>query len=108
MLCIRERKSCQQIHRQGADYVLLAKDNHVDLTQDIALLFEDQQADEGVWKCASFSDKGHGRREKRVVTTSGELKEYFAPDWKGIEQVFRLQRTRVKKGQIAFGDRLWD
>ncbi|MFO0952299.1 MAG: ISAs1 family transposase [Isosphaeraceae bacterium] len=39
-------------------------------------------------------DKGHGRREKRALTTTTWLAGYLAPDWPGCAQVFRIERER--------------
>ena len=45
------------------------------------------------WKQAETWDKGHGRLEHRQITCSPDLNDWFAKDWEGIEQVFRLERT---------------
>jgi predicted transposase YbfD/YdcC len=42
--------------------------------------------------------KGHGRVERRTITTTGWLNEYLT-DWPGVEQVFRLERRRKVKGK---------
>ena len=38
-------------------------------------------------------EKGHGRIERRRLTTSGVLADYL--DWPGQRQVFRLERERI-------------
>jgi predicted transposase YbfD/YdcC len=88
-----QRALCAQIHRLGGDYILIAKDNQPTLHEDIADLFEDRTPDRRRWKQAETWDKGHGRLEHRHITCSPDLNDWFAKDWEGIEQVFRLERT---------------
>ena len=97
-----QRVLCAQIHRFGGDYILLAKDNQPTLHEDIADLFEDRSPDCRRWQQAETWDKGHGRLEYRHITCSPDLNDWFAKDWQGIEQVFRLERTRLllKAGTI--------
>jgi predicted transposase YbfD/YdcC len=54
----------------------------------------DEQAQE-----ATVVSKGHGRVERRTITTTGWLNEYLT-DWPGVEQVFRLERRRKVKGEV--------
>jgi predicted transposase YbfD/YdcC len=88
-----QRALCAQIHRFGGDYILIAKDNQPTLHEDSADLFEDRTPDRRRWKQAETWNKGHGRLEHRQITCSPDLNDWFAKDWKGIEQVFRLERT---------------
>ena len=44
--------------------------------------------------------KGHGRIEARTLTTTTWLNEYLC-DWPGVQQVFRLERTRTQKGKLS-------
>jgi predicted transposase YbfD/YdcC len=50
--------------------------------------------------------KGHGRRERRTLTTTTWLNAYLR-DWPEVGQVFRLIRTRTKKGvtttEVVYG-----
>jgi predicted transposase YbfD/YdcC len=46
------------------------------------------------------SGKGHGRVERRTITTTTWLNEYLA-DWPGVAQVFRLERQRRVKGKMT-------
>jgi predicted transposase YbfD/YdcC len=89
-----QRALCAQIHRFGGDYILLAKANQPTLHEDIADLFADRSPDRRRWKQAETWDKGHGRLEHRHITCSPDLNDWFANEWEGIEQVFRLERTR--------------
>ncbi len=97
-----QRTLCARIHRLGGDYLLVAKDNQPTLHEDILDLFEDRTPDRRRWKEAETWDKGHGRLEHRQIICSPDLNEWFAKDWQGLEQVFRLQRTRhiLKTGLI--------
>lgn len=45
----------------------------------------------------STVDKGHGRRERRTLTSTIALKQHL--DWPGVEQVCRVVRERVIRGQ---------
>ena len=53
------------------------------------------------FKTATTINKGHGRIEKRTLTTSGMLKDFL--DWPHLEQVFKLERqfTYLKTGQVT-------
>jgi predicted transposase YbfD/YdcC len=97
-----QRELCAHIHRFAGDYILLAKDNQPTLHEDIADLFEDRTPDRRRWKQAETWDKGHGRLEHRHITCSPDLNDWFGKQWQGIEQVFRLERTRciLKSGAI--------
>ena len=97
-----QREFCARVHRLEGDYLLMAKDNQPTLCEDIADFFEDPTADRRRWRSAETWDKGHGRLEHRQIRCSPDLGEWFAKDWQGIEQVFRLERTvRVlKSGEV--------
>lgn len=97
-----QRALCAQVHRLQGDYLLIAKDNQPTLREGIADLFEDPSPDRRRWLQAETWEKGHGRREHRRMTCSPDLNDWFAKDWEGIEQVFRLERTTeiLKTGKI--------
>lgn len=97
-----QRALCTQVHRLQGDYLLIAKDNQPTLREDIADLFEDPSPDRRRWLQAQTWEKGHGRREHRQITCSPDLNDWFAKEWEGIEQVFRLERTTeiLKTGNI--------
>jgi hypothetical protein len=42
--------------------------------------------------------KGMGAREKRTLVATTELNEFLVRDWAEVGQVFRLERTVLKKG----------
>jgi hypothetical protein len=47
---------------------------------------------------ATETSKGHGRLERRTITTTTWLNESLG-DWPGVAQVFRLERRRKVKGR---------
>jgi predicted transposase YbfD/YdcC len=49
-------------------------------------------------RAATESGKGHGRLERRTITTTTWLNEYLGV-WPGVAQVFRLERQRKVKGK---------
>ena len=97
-----QREFSAQILQAGGEYLFLVKDNQPSLRDEIELLFSgDDRTVEGGrvahdFKTARRMNKGHGRREVREITVSGELKGYS--DWPGLEQVFRLDRERIDLG----------
>lgn len=102
-----QKRYCLYIRRLNGDYVLIVKDNHPTMRADLALFFEDPQADRSDWHSATSWSKGHGRLEKRTVTTSQQLNDWFALDWVDVAQVFRLERVVTGKGgtrtEIVYG-----
>lgn len=97
-----QREFCTQVKRLEGDYVLIAKDNQPTLREDIADFFEDRTPDRRRWQEAETWEKGHGRLEHRQIVCSPDLNDWFAKEWRGIEQVFRIERTRrtLKTGVI--------
>jgi len=96
-----QRAFCAQVHRLEGNYVLIAKDNQPTLREDIADYFEDPHPDRRRWQAETW-DKGHGRLEHRQIVCSPDLNDWFAKDWQGIEQVFRLERTSplLQSGEV--------
>jgi len=85
-----------QIVDAGGDYVWTVKDNQSTLRQDIALLFQPEQAVKGFssalkdFRTAQTIEKHHGREERRTLTASAELNDYL--NWPTAAQVFQLER----------------
>ena len=50
-------------------------------------------------RVATTASKGHGRGERRTLTTTTWLNEYLS-HWPGVEQAFRLERRRKVKGKV--------
>jgi predicted transposase YbfD/YdcC len=85
------------VKRAGGDVVLFIKDNTPATRADLELFFEDAQADRRTWQSFAQSEKGHGRLERRHITTSPDLNDSLYRDWGEVGQVFRLQRERTIK-----------
>jgi predicted transposase YbfD/YdcC len=92
---------CAKIDHGGGYYLLVAKDNQPSLARDLADFFTAPPCD---WQRtqAETWDKAHGRLEHRHIICSPDLNAWFAKRWRGIGQVFRLQRTTtlLKTGQV--------
>jgi hypothetical protein len=52
-----------------------------------------------VRETATTCDKGHGRVERRTLTSTTDLNAFL--DWPGLQQVCRIQRERVIGGHRA-------
>ena len=91
-----QRAVSVQIVDSDGNFVWYAKDNQPRLRADIELLFQPEQCGPGskpvptTFESATQTDKGHGRIEKRTLTTSSLLKDYL--DWPHVAQVFKLER----------------
>jgi predicted transposase YbfD/YdcC len=85
-----------QIVRQGGNYVFPVKENQLSLYKNIQQLFAPEYPKAGFGKIETdFQtiekvNKGHGRLEKRTLTTSEMLNSYST--WPGLAQVYRLER----------------
>lgn len=102
------------IVQAGGDYVWTVKDNQSRLKQDIEQLFAgDHECVPGFspaptdFRTASTTNSGHGRIEKRTLTTSSLLQETC--DWPGAQQVFKLERNTdvvarsLKRAEVVYG-----
>lgn len=85
-----------QIVRQGGDYIFPVKENQLSLYKNIQQLFAPEYPKAGFGKIETDFltvekvNKGHGRLEKRTLTTSEMLNAYST--WPGLAQVYRLER----------------
>ena len=84
-----------------SDYVFIVKKNQPTLYEDIAYLFSDFLDIELVTDMCDVINEGHGRVERRRLTTSTALSDYV--DWPGVQQVFCLERvfTCKKTNQVS-------
>jgi predicted transposase YbfD/YdcC len=78
------------IRAQKGDYVLIVKDNQPALHDAIALYFADPTSTS---KTDATTDKGHGRREHRLLKVTTTMTRYLADGWPGLAQVGQLIRT---------------
>ena len=85
------------VKRAGGDVVLFIKDNTPTTRADLELFFEDKQADRRTWLSDEQIEKGHGRLERRQITTSPDLNDYLRRDWGEVGQVFRVERERTSR-----------
>jgi predicted transposase YbfD/YdcC len=95
-----QRELSAQVVLAGGDYVWVVKDNQPQLRADIAALFGPEACTPGFsptpkdFDTAQSFGKGHGRLERRTLTSSCMLKEYL--DWPYAEQVFRIERRFIR------------
>jgi predicted transposase YbfD/YdcC len=84
-----------------SDYVFVVKKNQPTLYEDIAYLFSDFLDMKFVTDMCDIINEGHGRVERRRLTTSAALVDYV--NWPGAQQVFCLERifTRKKTGEVS-------
>lgn len=73
-----QRVFCQTIEQYAGKYLLIVKGNQPTMQEDLALFFEDPDAQRETWQTFTSMEKAHGRLEKRVVTTSVDLRDWFA------------------------------
>lgn len=94
---LAQRDLSAQIVAGGGDYVWTVKGNQPELEADVARLFAPEHVVKG-FSPASHDDfetyrqvnKGHGRLERRTLTTSSALQGYL--NWPAAQQVFCLER----------------
>jgi hypothetical protein len=58
--------------RAGGEVVLISTGNTPATRADLERFFEDEQADRQTWRSAVQIEKGHGRLERRPISTSPE------------------------------------
>jgi predicted transposase YbfD/YdcC len=91
----QKRLSTQIVEEKG-DFLFPVKENQEKLYKNIQALFAPEYPKPGFGKIqtdfltAQKVNKGHGRIETRIITTSEMLNSYS--DWPGLAQVYRLQR----------------
>jgi predicted transposase YbfD/YdcC len=85
---------------QGA-YVFIVKKNQPTLYEDIAYMFGGPLRPGFVTEVVERTNQGHGRVERRRLTTSTALNDHV--DWPGVQQVFCLERIFIykKTGEVT-------
>src|SRR2546421_4981816 len=95
------------VKRAGGEVIIFIKDNTPATRADLELFFEDPEADRRTWQVDEQMEKGHGRLERRQITTSPDLNDYLRRDWGEVGQVFRVERERQSKDkqsrQVVYG-----
>ena len=104
MFC--QREVCDQVLDAEGDYLIAVKGNQPNLQRKIELEFtaapaavspHAQQQRAAEQQTAHTVDQGHGRLEKRTMTTTTSLNNHVK--WPGVKQVCRVVRERTKHGQ---------
>src|SRR5437763_2092629 len=67
------------VKRAGGEVIIFVKDNTRATRADLELFFEDRQADRRTWQSYEHVEKGHGRLERRQITTSPDRERLSAP-----------------------------
>src|SRR5947209_14817694 len=70
-----QKTACQRIDQLRGKYLFFFKDNHPTAHQDLALFFEDPDADQSTWGSFSQSEKGHVRLTTRTVSPTTQMNE---------------------------------
>ena len=92
-----QKTTCQGIDQLGGSYLFFFKDNHPTAHEDLALFFQDPEADQSTWGSYTQTEKGHGRLTTRTVRTTTQMNDWFAKEWTGIAQTFEVVRTVKRK-----------
>jgi predicted transposase YbfD/YdcC len=93
-----QRELAQALRKHRAHYVMIAKRNQPELLASIARQFDPAdtelaaEQDREVWESTDYD---HGRQERRRLLAVSVTD--FQVDWPGVEQVFRLERTTIRK-----------
>jgi predicted transposase YbfD/YdcC len=103
---LAQRELSTHIVETGGDFIWKIKGNQSRTQDDIELLFAPESCVPGFspshkdFRTASRWDKGHGRLERRTLTTSSLLKDYV--NWPYAQQVFRIERRflRIRDGKL--------
>ena len=103
---LAQRELSVLVVQAGGEYVWVVKENQPQLREDIAALFGPEVCAPGFsptpkdFDTAETCGKGHGRIERRTLTSSSMLKGYV--EWPYAEQVFRIERrfVRVSDGLV--------
>lgn len=97
-----QRSLSSQIVEAGGDYCWIVKENQPTLYDDLRLLFGPQPAElpgtspiPDDFETVRMVDKGHGRLEERVLTSSSLLAEYQG--WPYLAQAFQVVRTSYQR-----------
>src|SRR6516164_11770551 len=93
MPCIRNDSYVDRCSALEAHMCLSPRTTSRPSSKILPICFCDRNPDRRRWLQAETWDKGHGRLEHREITCSPDLNDWFAKQWEGIEQVFRLERT---------------
>lgn len=88
-----QRNLSRQIVQAGGDYLWFVKRNQPALCQELVTAFASPASGPADAVTVTEHDKGHGRLEKRQLTTSAQMTNTL--DWPYAAQGFVLHRTRM-------------
>lgn len=102
-----QKRWCAGVNAYSGYYLLNVKENQPTMYEDLHDFFEDKDPDSSEWGYYQKVQKGHGRLEVREIWTSTQMSEWFAKDWAGIAQVFKVHRwvkeRDKEREEIAYG-----
>ncbi len=94
-----QRELSSQIVRANGDDLWIVKDNQEGLREEIEVLFQPHRKLAGTsalpndFRTARTVEKGHGRKDMRMITVSSMLADYST--WPELAQVFKLESQRT-------------
>lgn len=101
-----QRSLCTQILAAGGDYLLTVKRNQLTLHRALVQVFDPETRPMLHRQEYRTINKGHGRTAemRHLIATADPL---ALPDWPGVAQIFRIERTWREKGvehrQVRYG-----
>ena len=101
-----QRSLCQQVRTAGGDYLVTVKRNQPTLHRTLVPVFDPEARPLLYRREAQTIDQGHGRtgEVRHLIATADPL---ALPDWPGVAQIFRIERTWREKGtphrQVRYG-----
>lgn len=100
-----QRELCRQVLERGGDYLLTVRGNQPTLFRLLQRTFAPQARPLLHCQDARTRNKGHGRIEFRQLRATAD--PLTLPDWPGVAQLFRIERTWWEKGkrkqQVRYG-----
>lgn len=101
-----QRSLCQQVLAADGDYLVTVKRNQLTLHRALVQVFDPEARPVLHRREYRTINKGHGRRSemRHLIATADPL---ALPDWPGVAQIFRIERTWREKGeehrQVRYG-----
>jgi predicted transposase YbfD/YdcC len=109
-----QKEIASQIVERGGDYVLALKENHGQLYEDTALLFDDLAASQ--FKAYTFDEEktvegNHGRLETRQCWAISDPQVIQAlrgaREWEGLQYLVKVRSKRTDDEQVTVEDRYY-